>query len=108
MPPSKTLPKLTQAFYTMSASGEDNYRLFQKGTEGAAWTAAYACDLLGLECCIVTSKSGKEIVVPISSGHEEAKVIIYITEVPTSATSIELCLFGQIEELIRCTTYVRH
>lgn len=95
IPNADTIARLVQASSKIKMD-EVGYKLLYRGTQGAAWTAAYTWDVPGLGVCMIAPSSNGETPVAISADFETAQVLIYVA---AENGDIELCKRGSVDDL---------
>lgn len=93
IPLPQVIPELLCTFHKL-ITHETPYLLHYHGLAGAAWVAAYACKVLGLQACAILSNGD---VISLNAIYDNAQVLIYI-ESPRQEFS--LWQRGNIEDLI--------
>ena len=80
---------------------EDQMVLRYYGIRGAAWTAAFVTDLLGLRTCMVTLSADGPCAMPLTSDLNNAQVVFYVAE---TDHAVELCKLNKVEDLLHVTS----
>jgi hypothetical protein len=92
IPPPEVIPEILGIFHKL-ITHETPYLLHYHGIAGAAWVAAYACNVLGLHACAMLSNGD---VISLNTAYDNARVIFYL-ESPRQEFS--LWQRGNIEDL---------
>ncbi|KAE8149564.1 hypothetical protein BDV25DRAFT_156073 [Aspergillus avenaceus] len=93
IPATSEIPAIIKVLHKM-VTVEGSHVLIFKGIRGAAWTAAYASYILGLETCAVNRESAP---VPITSDYDSARVVF---DLSSTETKCELFREGNILDFI--------
>jgi hypothetical protein len=72
LPRTTDIPQIIKILHRVATEDEGVVCIYH-GVQGAAWTAAYACHILGLPACALGLRGD---LVPITSTYEDARVII--------------------------------
>ncbi|PGH27634.1 hypothetical protein AJ80_00647 [Polytolypa hystricis UAMH7299] len=93
VPSVETMVKLISLMYELATN--ENYMLVYAGINGAAWTAVYASEVLGLHVCAVDPEGNA---FPISGTYEQADVTVHFAA--SESNQAELYVKGKLHESI--------